>query len=315
MSASPEISIVVPLYNEVDSLPHLKAALDAVIERGKISAEIIFIDDGSNDGGREMLDGFAAADNKIRVHHFRRNRGKSDALDIGFSLASGKYIITMDADLQDEPAEIPNLIRRLEEGYDLVSGWKKKRHDPLTKTIPSKLYNWVARMLSGIPLHDFNCGLKIYRREVLETIHVYGELHRFIPILVQAQGWSVSELPVKHNPRRWGTTKFGISRFLHGFLDLLSVLFLTRFTGRPMHLFGSFGLISVILGFTVLVFLTVGWFMGVPIGNRPLFFLGILLIIVGIQFFSIGLLGELISHMLALTHPKMSKRVEKGEKE
>ena len=292
----PKISIIIPLYNEAESLPHLKETLDRILAREKLDAELLFVNDGSTDSSREQLDRFAESDPRVRVIMFRRNYGKSAAVDAGFRSALGEYVITMDADLQDDPEEIPNLIAKLEEGYDLVSGWKKKRYDPLSKKIPSRIFNWSVRIFSGIRLHDFNCGLKIYRRQVLETIRVYGELHRFIPMLVAAQGWRVGELIVQHHPRRWGTTKFGISRFVGGMLDLMSVLFITRFKTQPMHLFGSFGLFSMLIGLVILLYLTISWFLGVPIGQRPLFFLGILLVIVGIQFFSIGLIGELISH-------------------
>ncbi len=302
------------MYNEAEALPHLKEALDEVLDRESLEAEILFIDDGSFDESPALLDRFAAEDPRVRVVHFRRNRGKSPALDTGFRLARGEVVITMDADLQDDPAEIPNLIARLEEGYDLVSGWKRKRHDPLTKTLPSRLFNLVARKVSGVKLHDINCGLKAYRREVLPTIRVYGELHRFIPILVAAQGWRVGEMVVQHHPRRWGKTKFGAWRLLYGFLDLLSVVFLTRFNTRPMHLFGSFGILSTLAGFAILLYLSVQWYMGVPIGNRPLFFLGILLMLVGLQFFGVGLIGELINHTRMLGPPVDGEKedVERG---
>ncbi len=292
-----DLSIVVPLFNEVESLPHLKRAIDDLLERENLPAQVIFVDDGSNDGSLELLHQFRESDARVDVVCFRRNHGKSAALAAGFEIATGKYVVTMDADLQDDPNEIPNLIARLDDGFDMVSGWKKKRHDPLSKTIPSKFFNRVARISSGIKIHDFNCGLKIYRREVLETFDLYGELHRFIPILAKSQGWTVGELPVQHHARQWGKTKFGISRFLHGFLDLLTVLFLVRFAASPMHLFGSFGLLSGLVGFGLLAYMTVEWFMGTPIGDRPLFFLGILLLIVGVQFFSMGLIGEQINHM------------------
>jgi len=304
MTSNPLLSIVIPLFNEVDSLPHLKKAIDTVLEREKIDTEILFVNDGSTDGSDKTIDRFASEDSRVKITHFRRNRGKAAALDTAFRLAKGKYVITMDADLQDEPEEIPKFIEKLEEGYDLVSGWKKKRHDPLSKTIPSKLYNTVARIISGVKLHDFNCGFKIYRREVLDTIQIYGELHRFIPILVDAQGWRVGELEVKHNPRRWGKTKYGISRFLKGFLDMLSVTYITRFQSSPMYLFGTIGFIVLLAGSIVLAYLSVGWFMGVSISGRPLFFLGILMIIVGLQFFSLGLLGEMISHMRNAIRPR-----------
>lgn len=296
MSKNPDITILIPLYNEEESLPHLKEAFDEVLGRESLNAEMIFVNDGSRDGSAEILDGFATKDKRVQVIHQRTNRGKSAALDMGFRAAKGKYVVTMDADLQDDPNEIPNLVAKLEEGYDLVSGWKKKRYDPISKTIPSKFFNFVARITSGIRLHDFNCGLKIYRREVLDTIDLYGEQHRFIPILAGSQGWQVGELIVQHHPRKWGVTKFGLSRFLYGFLDLLTVLFLTRFAVRPMHLFGGFGLFSFLVGFVILAYMTVNWFMGVGIGNRPLFFLGILTMIVGVQSFSIGLIGEMITH-------------------
>jgi len=296
MKAKPDITILIPLYNEDESLPHLKKALDEMLERESIKAELLFVNDGSRDNSEQLLDEFARSDSRVRVVHFRRNRGKSAALEAGFRQAKGAYVVTMDADLQDDPNEVPNLIKKLEEGFDLVSGWKKKRHDPITKTAPSKLFNFVARITSGVKLHDLNCGLKIYRREVLGTIQLYGELHRFIPILVAGEGWRVGELVVQHHARRWGRTKFGVSRFLPGFLDLLTVLFLTRFAARPMHLFGSLGLLTGITGFGILVYLSVLWFSGIAIGHRPLLTFGVLLVIVGLQFFSLGLIGEMITH-------------------
>ncbi len=296
MKNKSRITVLVPLFNEEESLPHLKVALDEVLAREKIRAELLFVDDGSSDGSAGMIDGFAREDKRVKVIHFRRNRGKSAALEAGFRQAQGEFVVTMDADLQDDPNEIPSLIAKLEQGFDMVSGWKRKRHDPLSKIMPSKFFNLVARLTSGIHLHDFNCGLKIYRREVLDTIDLYGELHRFIPILAGSQGWRIGELPVQHHARKWGKTKFGISRFLYGFLDLLTVLFITRFAVRPMHLFGGIGLLTSLVGFAILVYLTVMWFMGHGIGNRPLFFLGILLMIVGMQSFSIGLIGEMITH-------------------
>ncbi|MFH0881499.1 MAG: glycosyltransferase family 2 protein [bacterium] len=299
MKNRPRITVLIPLFNEEESLPHLKTAIDEVLDREKIKAELLFVDDGSTDRSAEILAGFAQADKRVNVIHFRRNRGKSAALESGFRIARGDYVITMDADLQDDPKEIPNLIGELEEGFDMVSGWKRKRHDPITKTLPSKFFNLVARLTSGIRLHDFNCGLKIYRREVLDSIELYGELHRFIPILVGSQGWRIGELAVQHHVRRWGRTKFGISRFLYGFLDLLTVLFITRFAIRPMHLFGGIGVLTSLVGFAILLYLSIMWFMGQGIGNRPLFFLGILLMIVGMQSFSIGLIGEMITHHYA----------------
>jgi len=308
-----ELSIVIPTFNEEESLPHLKKEIDNVLIREKLNAEIIFIDDGSRDKSFDILQEFTEQDPKVKLIEFRRNRGKAAALDAGFSAACGKYVITMDADLQDDPNEIPNLINRLEEGFDLVSGWKKKRHDPLNKTLPSKLYNFTVSLTTGIKLHDFNCGLKIYRREVLETIRLYGELHRFIPVLAHAQGWKVGELAVTHHPRKWGVTKYGASRYIKGFLDLLSVQFITRFKTSPMHLFGSIGILSIFAGFVILAYLSFEWMMGVAIGGRPLFFLGILMMIVGLQSFSIGLVGEMLSHFFATSEKRQYKVISSRE--
>jgi len=313
MSQNPLLSVVIPVYNEAESLPHLKEALDKVILRENLDAEYIFINDGSDDGTIEILDKFTEDDNKVYVKHFRRNQGKAAALDLGFGLSRGNYIITMDADLQDDPEEIPNLIDKLEEGFDLVSGWKKKRYDPITKTLPSKFFNFIARMFSKAKLHDFNCGLKIYRREVFDSIRIYGELHRYIPVLAAAQGYKVGELVVKHHPRKWGTTKYGYKRFLFGFLDLLSVIFLTRFTSSPMHLFGTIGLLLGLAGLGVFAYLVVGWFQQIWIGDRPLFFVSILLMIVGVQFFSLGLIGEMISNMRIASQKRLTRHLDQDE--
>ena len=235
-------------------------------------------------------------DKRFRYLSFRKNYGKSAALQVGFRNATGDVIVTMDADLQDDPNEIINLIKKLEEGNDLVSGWKKVRHDPFVKKISSKFFNFVTRVISGIKIHDFNCGLKAYRKEVTESIKVYGELHRYVPVLAQWQGFRISEIAVKHHPRRYGVTKFGVSRFFKGFIDLITVIFATRYTKRPMHLFGFLGALAFLAGIIVNGYLTYLWIMGIPLSNRPLLFLGILLIIVGVQFFSVGLLGELIAN-------------------
>jgi len=315
MSASPQLSILVPLFNEAESLPHLKAAIDEVLSREQLDAEILFVDDGSRDESGSIIDRFAREDTRVEAFHFRTNRGKSAALNHGFKHARGQFVLTMDADLQDDPNEIRHLLGKMEEGFDLVSGWKKKRYDPLSKIIPSRFFNFIARLASGIAIHDFNCGLKLYRREVVETIELYGELHRFIPVLAHSQGWRVGETVVQHHPRRWGKTKYGISRMLYGALDLLTVLFITRFSIRPMHLFGAFGLISLLAGFAILLYLSVQWFMGVPIGNRPLFFLGILAMILGVQFFSIGLLGELITNLRVRTQRQNSQDLSEPLKE
>ena len=232
----------------------------------------------------------------MKAIRFRRNFGKSAALSVGFAHAGGAIVITMDADLQDDPQEIPNLVRKIREGYDLVSGWKKKRYDPITKTVPSRFFNFVTSMMTGIKLHDFNCGLKAYRSEVLKEIDIYGEQHRFIPALVHWRGFRIGEIPVQHHRRKFGKTKFGPGRFFKGFLDLITVLFTTRYIKRPLHLFGGWGIFAFLIGFGINLWLSIEKLVYLtPLGNRPLFFLGILLMIVGIQLISIGLLGEMIS--------------------
>ncbi len=303
-----EISIVIPAYNEKESFPELLRQIKDAVQPMKMAYEIIIVDDGSNDGTMETLRNLKTQYPELKVISFRKNYGKSAALCEGFKTVQGKYVITMDADLQDNPAEIPNLIAKLEEGYDLVSGWKRKRHDPISKTLPSRLFNFVTSRLTGIRLHDFNCGLKAYRQEVVKDLNVYGELHRFLPVLAHWNGFRVTEIEVVHRPRKYGRTKFGISRFFNGFFDLMTVLFLTRFRTSPLHVFGMMGLISVLAGLAIETYLTIGWFMGERIRNRPLFYLGILAIMVGVQFFVFGLLGEMIS-------AGFSERVEYSIKE
>jgi glycosyltransferase involved in cell wall biosynthesis len=295
---SPILSIVVPLYNEEKSLPELYAAIKRVVQQRGIRHEILFVDDGSTDGSLAVIEEMQKKDAAVTVVSFRRNSGKSAALQAGFDRCQGDVVITMDADLQDDPNEIPNLMAKLEEGYDLVSGWKKVRHDPISKTIPSRLWNLVVACMSGIRLHDFNCGLKAYRKEVVKDLHVYGEMHRFLPVMAKWSGFRVTEIVVKHHPRKYGKTKFGVSRFLSGILDLTTVMFLTKYTRKPLHLFGVMGLISMLLGFAICVYLAIGWFQGIWIGNRPILLLGVLLIVVGVQFFSIGLLGEMLTHSM-----------------
>lgn len=291
-----KLSIVVPLYNEVESLLELIPRLEAVATQVAGSAyEIWLIDDGSTDGSFEVIRRFHARNPRIRGIRFRRNYGKSAALAVGFAEACGEYVVTLDADLQDEPEEIPRLLAKLEEGYDLVSGWKKQRQDPLNKTVPSKIFNAVVSLVSGIRLHDFNCGLKAYRREVVKALQIYGEMHRYIPALAHWEGFRVTELPVRHHPRKYGRSKFGASRFLKGFLDLLTVLFTTRFLKRPLHLFGTLGVLFAVVGFAVDAYLVVEWALQrTVLSNRPLLFFGLGLIIVGVQLVSLGLLGELI---------------------
>ena len=242
------ISAIVPLLNEEESLRELYDQLAASLT-SLGSWEIIFVDDGSTDGSLEVLKNLHEKDPRVRLISFRKNYGKSAALNAGFHAARGDYVVTLDADLQDDPAEIPNLMRKIEEGYDLVSGWKKKRYDPLSKTIPSRIFNFATGILSGLRIHDFNCGLKAYRREVTEKLPVYGELHRFLPALAHWDGFRVTEIPVQHHARKYGRTKFGISRFFNGFYDLMAVIFLSRFTKKPMHLFGLLGVLCALLGF------------------------------------------------------------------
>lgn len=290
-----DLSIVIPAYNEHQSLPELMEKISQSLKPHNLTYEIIVVDDGSNDDTLNVLRSLKEKYPPLRVLSFRKNYGKSPALSIGFREARGKSIVTMDADLQDDPAEIPNLLAKLDEGYDMVSGWKKRRHDPLSKVIPSKIFNLVTSVFSGIRIHDFNCGLKAYRQQVVKSINVYGELHRFIPVLAHWHGFKVSEIPVQHHPRVYGKTKFGLARFFNGFFDLLTVLFLTRFKSTPLHIFGFLGLVSFIIGLLIEAYLTLLWFEGTGIGQRPLFFLGILLIIVGIQFIGFGLVAEMIS--------------------
>lgn len=290
-----DISVVVPSYNEKESLPELSARLADVLSGLTEAWEVWFIDDGSHDGSMEAMRALHAREPRFKVARFRRNYGKSAALAVGFERAAGRYVITMDADLQDDPAEIPALIAKIDEGYDMVSGWKKKRYDPVSKTIPSKFFNFVTGRLSGIDIHDFNCGLKAYRGEVVKSVNIYGEMHRYIPVLAKMAGFTVTELVVQHHPRKYGHTKFGLSRFFKGFLDLLTVLFTSRYTQRPLHVFGTLGGVMLLAGLFINGYLTVEWLMGYPVGDRPMLLLGILLMLLGIQLISTGLLAEMIT--------------------
>lgn len=289
-----DVSIVVPLLNEADSLPELTDRVSKELNGLKKSFEIVFIDDGSTDNSFEVLESLKKEHSEISVIQFMRNFGKSAALSAGFEAATGEIVITMDADLQDDPAEIPNLINEIESGVDLVSGWKKVRHDPIGKTIPSKFFNFFTRLATGIKIHDFNCGLKAYRKQVIKAIPVYGELHRYLPVLAHWLGFKVGEIVVTHHPRKHGYSKFGVRRFFNGFFDLLTVVFITRYRQKPLHFFGFMGLGATALGVLILSYLTLLWFQGQGIGNRPLFSLGVLLVIIGVQFFSIGLIGEML---------------------
>ncbi len=291
----PELSVVVPVLDEVESLATLYRELTVVLEALGRTYELLFVDDGSRDGSFQVLEKLHRSDDRVRVVQFRRNFGKAAALSAGFRAARGQIVVTLDADLQDDPAELAKLVQRLDDGYDLVSGWKRERRDPPSKTLPSRLFNRVTAWLTGVPLRDFNSGFKAYRREVVEELRLYGELHRFIPALAAWRGFRVDEVPVHHRPRQFGHSKFGSARFWRGSLDLLTVLFLTRYTRRPLHLFGGLGLVAWAGGGAVNLYLVGLWLAGVrPIGNRPLLAFGILSMLVGLQFFCLGLLSELI---------------------
>jgi len=266
------LSIIIPLLNEEESIPELVQQIVGTLAENNIrDYEIIFIDDGSTDNSFNVIKEQRQNNSNIHCIRFRRNYGKSAALSVGFEQARGKYVITMDADLQDDPKEIPNLIAKINMGYDLVSGWKKKRYDPISKTIPSKFFNYVTSKTTGVRLHDFNCGLKAYRRAVIKTVLVYGEMHRYIPALAHLDGFKVTEIPVQHHPRKYGKTKFGLSRFIYGFLDLLTVLVTVKYMKRPLHFFGSLGVILTLIGFITNLALSIEWFMGsTTLSNRPL---------------------------------------------
>ncbi|MFH5883271.1 glycosyltransferase family 2 protein [Halalkalibaculum sp. DA3122] len=291
-----EISVVVPVYNEDESLAELHERITTELS-GTYRHEIIFVDDGSSDGSWQEIQRLSAQHEQTHGIRFQRNYGKSSALQSGFERAEGRYIVTMDADLQDDPAEISAMIEMLAGGYDLVSGWKKERHDPLSKTIPSKFFNKVTSWVTGIDLHDFNCGLKAYKREVIENIYLYGELHRYIPLLARWEGYNrIGEKVVQHHPRKYGETKFGISRFMHGFLDLLTLVFINSYLQRPMHFFGTLGFFFLVVGGLINAYLAVmKLFFGTHLSGRPMLLLGVMLMVLGAQFFSIGFLGELIN--------------------
>ncbi len=290
------ITVIVPVLNEEESLPELSLNLES--ELSKVAGgrwEVIFVDDGSTDGSFDVIRSIRERNKRFRAIRFRRNYGKAAALSVGFEQAKGIIVITMDADLQDDPAEIPNLIAKLKEGYDLVTGWKKKRHDPFTKTIPSRCINFVTAKATGVKVHDMNCGLKAYRRDVVKTLNIYGEIYRYIPALANWEGFRVTEIPVKHHARRYGKSKYGFTRFVKGFLDLLTVLFTTKYFKRPLHFFGTIGTLFALFGFAIDAYLLVEWAMDATyLSNRPLTILGVALIIVGVQLFSFGLIGEMI---------------------
>ena len=291
-----DVSFVIPLYNEVESLDELKQALDAVVREHAWAAEYLFVDDGSSDGSLEALLRLHESEpERVKLLSFRRNQGKSAALAAAFQVVRGERVVTLDADLQDDPSEVPRLFAALDDGADLVCGWKRKRNDPLSKKLPSRLFNAVTGRLSGLPLHDFNTGLKAYRAEVVQTVTVYGELHRFIPVLAAWQGFRVAEIPVEHHARKYGQSKFGPRRFLHGLFDLVTVMFLTRRARSPLHFFGSLALVFLFVGVTIDGWFLLQWFQGTGMRVRPLMLLGIGMIIVGIQIGSMGLLAEMLS--------------------
>mgnify|MGYP003641448714 CR=1 FL=1 len=305
MSTELEISIVIPLFNEEESLKELSDWIGKVMHENKFSYEVIFVDDGSTDSSWNVVEQLAAQNPAIKGIKFRRNYGKSAGLNVGFEAAKGNVVFTMDADLQDSPEELPEMYKMvIEEGYDLVSGWKKKRYDPLSKTIPTKLFNWATRKMSGINnLHDFNCGLKAYKKEVIKTIEVYGEMHRYIPLLAKWAGFAkITEKAVSHQERKYGVTKFGLERFINGFLDLLSITFIAKFGKRPMHLFGSLGTLMFIVGFLSAAYIGVMKLYDLNQGNKtilvtdnPYFFIALTSMILGSLLFVAGFLGELIS--------------------
>jgi glycosyltransferase involved in cell wall biosynthesis len=289
------LSIVVPVFNEERSVALLVDELEPALQALDTPWEVIFVDDGSTDETFSALTRLHARHENVRVVRLRRNFGKAAALMAGFAEAGGSIVVTMDGDLQDDPAEIPRLLVKLEEGFDLVSGWKTRRRDRWSRRVLSRLFNWATSRVSGLRLHDMNCGLKAYRADVLGGLRVYGELHRFIPVLAHYRGFRVGELPVNHRPREHGRSRYGAERYLRGFLDLLTVSFIGRYRHRPLHLFGGLGLVLSFIGFCVLAYLTVLKAMGHAIGERPLLTLGVLLVVVGLQFFSLGLLSEMVT--------------------
>lgn len=300
----PDISIIIPLFNEEESLPELCRWIEKVMKDNTFSYEIVFVDDGSKDNSWKVITVLQEQNSNVKGIKFRRNYGKSAALNVGFEAAAGEVVITMDADLQDSPEEIPELFRMIKkEGFDLVSGWKKKRYDPISKTLPTKIFNWATRKMSGVYLHDFNCGLKAYKSEVVKSIEVYGEMHRYIPVIAKWAGFTrIGEKTVHHQARKYGKTKFGIERFINGFLDLLSISFVSKFGKQPMHLFGMLGTIMFLIGFLVTVFLGAYKLYSLYhheaarlVTDQPLFYIALTTMILGTQLFLAGFLGEMIS--------------------
>ena len=297
MNATRMISFVIPVFNEQDTLQPLYEAVTRSVESLAPAYEMLFIDDGSTDRSPVVLQELYARDGEhVRVIQFRRNFGKTAALAAGFAHARGEVVVTLDADLQDDPAELPKLLAKLEEGYDLVGAWRVDRQDPISKRWPSRLANATVSALTGIRLHDLNCGFKVYRREVVQDLKLYGELHRYIPVLAHWKGYRIAEVPVTHHPRRFGRSKYGLKRLVRSYIDFLSVLFLTTYLKRPMHLFGMLGSVFALVGAVIMLYLAALWVIEGGIGWRPLLFFGITALVVGIQLISVGLLGEMLRH-------------------
>lgn len=307
-----DVSVVIPLYNERESIGILYDRLVRVLQDLGVDYEIIFVDDGSTDGSASVLKDIASRDSRVKVIEFRRNFGKSAALASGFRHARGRTIVTMDSDLQDDPEEIPRFLQKLEEGYDLVSGWKFPRQDPFFKRFASKVVNTLTNLVGGTSLHDMNCGFKAYRREVFQTIHLYGELHRYIPLLAYQFGFRIAEIKVKHHPRTFGKSKYNFPKQLAGVLDLATVLFLTRFYRKPLHLLGSFGAVFCGIGLLIYVYLGWLWLGGELIRNRPLLIIGMIMIIVGVQLFFFGLLAERLIYLQDPGEDKYVRSVFQG---
>jgi glycosyltransferase involved in cell wall biosynthesis len=300
-AAPPALTVVVPLYNESESIPVIYARLTEVLATGpaeyRTAYEIILVDDGSTDRSFEACAAIQEGDARVRVVQFRRNFGKTAALHAGFTLCRGARVVTIDADMQEDPAEMFRLIEQLDAGFDLVSAWRRRRNDPLSKTLPSRIFNGVVSWMTGVRLHDMNCGFKAYTREVVENLRLYGELHRFVPVLAAQRGFRVTEVPVRHERRRFGRSKFGARRFGRGFLDFIQVLFLTTYLRYPLRLFGTIGTAFAVIGFGICAYMAILWLEGRrPIGDRPLLTLGVLLLITGLQFVSTGLVGEMLRH-------------------
>ena len=308
MSAAPRISAVIPAYNEAESLPKLHRELVAGLESLGMPWEIVYVDDGSRDGSDSVYEQLCAGDPRVRAILLRRNFGKSAALATGFRVVRGELVATLDADLQDDPAELPRMLAALEGGLDLVSGWKVKRHDPFTKTLPSKLFNMVTSRVAGIKLHDFNCGFKLYRREVTDAIEVYGELHRFMPALAHWRGFRVGEIGVNHRARQFGKSKFGAARFVNGFLDLLAASFISTSALKPLHVFGRIGVLFLAIGLALGAWFTGQWLHGDPLRVRPLMLFAAACVLLAIQFILMGLLGEMIAHQAARADYPVRKR-------